>query len=95
MSEWAHLRWQKGGEARVLAATADVVTLESTTPSPPGSRIDGVLLGGSRRTVRVKVHGSRREESGRFRIDGRPIDLTKEAREELAALVASGVPTPS
>jgi hypothetical protein len=41
MSDWAHVRWAKGGEARVLAASADTVTLESTTPSPPGSRIDG------------------------------------------------------
>ncbi|MGO8998388.1 MAG: hypothetical protein ACLQVI_34140 [Polyangiaceae bacterium] len=41
---WAHLAWARGGEARVLAVSADAVTLESTTPSPPGSRIDGVLL---------------------------------------------------
>jgi hypothetical protein len=88
VSEWtAHLRWEKGGEARVLVASADAVTLESTTPSPPGSRIDGVLVGGSGRVVRVKVHASRREESGRFRIEGRPIDLTREAREELLLLV--------
>jgi hypothetical protein len=38
----------------------------------------------------VKVHGSKREESGRFRIDGRPIDLTREAREELVALAVPG-----
>jgi len=87
MSEW-HLRWSKGGEARVLSASADTVTLESTTPSPPGSRIDGALVG-SGRMVRVKVHGSKREESGRFRIDGRPIDLTREAREELVALAGT------
>ena len=87
MSEWApHLRWLGGGEARVLSASATSVSLESTTPSPPGSRIDGALVAGSGRTVRVKVHASRREESGRFRIDGRPIDLTKEAREELLGL---------
>ncbi len=89
MSDWvAHLCWEKGGEARVLALTADAVTLESTTPSPPGSRIDGVLLGGSGRAVRIKVHASRREDSGRFRIEGRPIDLTREAREELLLLVS-------
>ena len=88
MTDGAHLRWQHGGVARVLAASADAVTLESTTPSPPGSRIDGTLLGGSGRLVRVKVHLSRREASGRFRIEGRPIDMTKEAREELVGLAA-------
>ena len=88
MSDWvAHLRWEKGGEARVLMLRADAVTLESTTPSPPGSRIDGVLVGGSGRGVRVKVHASRLEESGRFRLEGRPIDLTREAREELSRLL--------
>jgi len=91
MSEWAQLRWVVGGgEARLLSIGAEAVSLESTTPSPPGSRIDGVLLSGSGRTVRVKVHSSKREASGRFRIDGRPIDLTKEAREELGALVQAG-----
>ncbi len=84
---WAHLAWARGGEARVLAVSADAVTLESTTPSPPGSRIDGVLLSGT--TLRMKVHLSRKEASGRFRIEGRPIDLTREAREEVMALVAS------
>jgi hypothetical protein len=85
---WApHLAWVLGGEARFVVVRADAVTLESTTPSPPGSRIDGVLVSGSLRTVRVKVHLSRREASGRFRIEGRPIDLTREAREELEAMV--------
>ncbi|MGO8998389.1 MAG: hypothetical protein ACLQVI_34145 [Polyangiaceae bacterium] len=37
----------------------------------------------------MKVHLSRKEASGRFRIEGRPIDLTREAREEVMALVAS------
>lgn len=87
-----HLRWQNGGEARVLAVSANGVTLESTTPSPPGSRIDGLLLSGSGRTVRVKVHASRRDETGNFRIEGRPIDLTKEAREELQGLVTGPGP---
>ncbi len=88
MSDWAHLRWVLGGEARLVAVRADALTLESTTPSPPGSRIDGVLLSGSCRTVRVKVHVSRKEPSGRFRIEGRPLDLTRDGREELVALVA-------
>jgi len=91
--EVAHLRWVLGGEARIVRVSADAVTLDSTTPSPPGSRIDGTLLGGSGRTVRVKIHSSRRQESGEFRLEGRPIDLTKEGREELLGL-ASGDDAP-
>lgn len=94
MSEWtAHVRWALGGEARIVAVAADSVTLESTTPSPPGSRIDGTLLSGSGRGVRVKIHSSRKDAAGRFRLDGRPIDMTKEAREELVALVAPPPPS--
>jgi hypothetical protein len=89
MSEWAQLRWVLGGEARIVSVSAEAITLESTTPSPPGSRIDGALLAGSGRTVRVKVHASKKDASGKFRIDGRPIDLTKEAREELVALASA------
>jgi hypothetical protein len=84
-----HLVWAAGGEARLLQISADTIALESTTPSPPGSRIEGTLSVGSGRKLRVKVHGSRKEASGRFRIDGRPLDMSREAREELEALVAS------
>jgi hypothetical protein len=84
-----HLRWALGGEARVLALGADAITLESTTPSPPGSRIDAVLLVGGGGTLRVKVHASKREMSGMFRSEGRPIDLTRELRVELAAIVGA------
>ncbi len=84
-----HLTWALGGEARIVSITADTVTLESTTPSPPGSRIEGGLVAGSKRTVRFKVHASRREASGLFRIEGRPLDLTKDAREELRRLATA------
>jgi hypothetical protein len=82
-----HLTWLHGGEARVLLIEADKVVLDSSTPSAPGSRIDGVLALGSKQTVRIKVHATKKELSGRFRIEGRPIDLRKEGREELRGLV--------
>jgi hypothetical protein len=89
MSEWAaHLGWALGGEARVVAIAADSVTLESTTPAPPGSRIEGTLRSASGVRVRVKVHSAKKDPAtGRFRIDGRPIDLTREGRAELEGLV--------
>jgi hypothetical protein len=90
MTGWAQIAWATGGEARLLAISADAVSLESTAPAPPGARIEGALLGGSGRTLRLKVHSVRKEASGRFRIDGRPIDLTREAREELQGLAEGG-----
>lgn len=81
----AHVRWTGGGEARVLAVGAGAVSLDSSVPSPPGSRIDGTLAfeeGGAVR-IRIKVHASRRQADGRFVIEGRPLDLSRETRELL------------
>jgi hypothetical protein len=86
MTAAAHLTWASGGEAHVLSASADAIVLQSTVSSPPGSRIEGVLRGEAGRKVRVKVHSCRKEADGRFRIEGRPVDLTREAREELVGL---------
>ncbi len=95
------VRWAKGGEAEIVAITIDTVALLSTIPSPPGSRIEGTLLGlapiagagagagqaASGVTVRVKVHGCKREADGRYRIDGRPLDLTRQLLDRLQAHV--------
>lgn len=87
MTGWAQIAWVMGGEARLLAIRADAVTLESTTPAPPGARIEGALLGGSGSKLCLKVHRARKDASGRFRIEGRPIGLTREGREELVRLL--------
>ncbi len=83
-----HVRWAAGGEARILAIRADAISLDSTVPSPPGSRIEGEVLGvGPRATrLRVKIHASRRQPDGRFVLEGRPLDLSREAREVLESL---------
>ena len=81
----AHIRWARGGEAVLLGIGADTVSLRSTIPSPPGSRLDGVLVSGA--SVRFKIHSSKKQADGEFVLEGRPIDLTRETREVLAALV--------
>ena len=81
-----HLSWAKGGEAQVVALEADAVVLRSTTPSPPGSRIEGRLEGEPPATLRVKVHVSRRQPEGDFVIEGRLLDATREVRARLEAL---------
>ncbi len=83
-----HIRWQKGGTAELVSLAIDAITLQSTIPSPPGSRLDGALATDPAKLVRVKIHGSKKQADGTFLLVGRPIDLQKELREELLSLVA-------
>ena len=78
----ARITWAKGGEAVVLALRDDAVTLRSTIPSPPGSRIEGTLAEGE--PVRVKIHSSKKQEDGGFVLEGRMLDMTRALREKLA-----------
>jgi hypothetical protein len=79
----ARLRWERGGEARVVSIGADAIALRSSVPWPPGARPLAVLADDDRLTVRVKVHGCRRQPEGDYRIEGRPIDLPRAVRERL------------
>lgn len=80
-----HVTWAKGGTASFVAATDDQVTLSSSIPSPPGSRLEGTLLGEV--PIKVKVHSSKKEESGSFTLKGRLVDFTRETRERIHGLV--------
>jgi hypothetical protein len=84
----ARIVWAKGGEASVVSLRDDAITLRSTIPSPPGSRIEGTLAaaeGAGGESVRVKIHSSKRQEDGSFVLEGRVLDLTRALRERLAA----------
>ena len=76
------IAWAKGGEAVVVALVDDAITLRSTVPSPPGSRIDGKTAEGD--AVRVKVHSSKKQEDGAFVIEGRALDMTRAMRLKLS-----------
>jgi len=97
MSAETHLRWtspsMKGGTARFVTVTDTTVTLVSSAPSPPGSRIDGVFLADEGVTFRVKIHGSKKGEDGTFALAGRPIDMTRDVRERILALLAAAAET--
>jgi hypothetical protein len=84
----AHLVWSKGGDARVVSIAVDAIVLRSSVPSPPGSRLEGRLEGEPPATVRVKVHGSKRQPDGAFVIEGRVLDATRDVRARLEALAA-------
>jgi hypothetical protein len=86
----ADILWSNGGEATVLAASADAIRLRSSVPSPPGSRIRGTLAGQagaeSPPEVRVKVHACKKQPDGTFLLEGRPLDLTRDVRALLEKL---------
>lgn len=88
MSTW-HVTWQKGGNASFVHVEGEHVTLRSTIPSPPGSRLEGTLLVPPAGPINVKVHGSKKEADGTFTVRGRFVDATREIRDLLAALAAS------
>lgn len=89
----ARVVWDKGGEATIVAldahGTTDGVRLVSTTPAPPGARVSGVLTdaAGNAHALRFKIHGSKRRDDGAFDVAGRMVDLRKEIREMIRALI--------
>lgn len=84
------IAWAKGGTASFVAAEGEAVVLRSTIPSPPGSRLDATFVDEPKTSLRIKVHGSKKEEDGSFTIKGRLVDATRETRERVHALAASG-----
>lgn len=85
----AHLTWTKGGTASFLTVADDAVTLRSSTPSPPGSRLEAVLTADGTTAVKVKIHGSKLEADGSFTLKGRLLDASRALRDRLATLVAT------
>ena len=81
--EEVKLTWARGGGAVILALSEDVITVRSSVAYPPGARVEGALESG--RAMKMKVHGSKRQDDGSFVISGRPIDLLREVREEVQA----------
>lgn len=83
------IAWAKGGTATFVSAEGDNVVLRSTIPSPPGARLDATFVDEPVAPVRVKVHGSKKEEDGSFTIRGRLVDATRETRERVHRMVPS------
>ena len=81
-----HLVWTKGGTADVLELKDDAIVLKSSTSAPPGARLEAKF---GDRLVKVKSHGSHKEDDGTFTLKGRLIDANRELRDALAALVTA------
>lgn len=83
----AHLVWAKGGHARLVSLADDQIVVSSTTPAPPGARLEANTTAEPVVGVKIKSHGSKREADGTFTIKGRLFDATRDLRARLAALV--------
>jgi hypothetical protein len=82
------LEWSKGGTALVLTVSNDTVSLKSTIPSPPGSRLEATLLADPPVALKIKIFGSKLEADGSFTLKGRVLEATRALRARLATLVA-------
>jgi hypothetical protein len=82
------VRWTRGGEATITRLAGDLISLLSTVPSPPGSRLDGTVDLRDGAPLSVKVNGSKKQPDGNFVIEGRCIDMARELRKELEAASA-------
>ncbi len=84
------IKWKRGGDAELVVLDGESVEVKSTTPSPPGSRIDGDALidGADRFDFRMKVHGCTKHGE-HFHIRGRALDLTRERRLALERAMSS------
>jgi hypothetical protein len=82
-----HLQWARGGQATILSIERDRIVLRSSVPSPPGSRIEGALVGPSQALLRVKISACRRQPEGDFVLEARLIDTRQEVRQILRAIV--------
>ena len=85
----ARVVWAKGGSAEITVIDGDVVTIVSTTPAPPGSRIEGRAALDGDVAIKVMVHGSKRTPDGAFVIQGRMLDATRAVLDAVAALCAA------
>ena len=91
-----HVVWAKGGTASFLVVTDDAVTLRSTTPAPPGSRLDATLITDPLVAVKIKIHGSKLAADGSFTLRGKLLEANRALRERVASLLAgAAAPSPS
>jgi hypothetical protein len=81
--------WKAGGTAAIEQLDGEIIQLSSTRAFAPGSRPEGVVsVGDSPSPFWMKVHGSRRQDDGSFRVSGRLLNATRVVRERLKEAVS-------
>ena len=83
MSDPLILEFPGRGTATVLESDGNMVLLDASFSSPPGSPLEGFTPEGA--SYKLKVRSSKRQDGAepRFRIEGRFYDLTKATRERV------------
>ena len=87
MSMGIELAWCDGGTACVLETNGDRVQLRSSRSAPPGSPLQATTNLTEPARVCIKVHGCCRDDAGLFLMQGRWVNLTRKAREQILAHV--------
>src|SRR5262249_19527090 len=85
LRDMTRLRCSHGGEVEIAALEGDRIRVWSGVAAAPGSRLDATLP--SRALMRLKVQRCRRNDTG-FTIEGRLIDMTREARTEISGMLS-------
>jgi len=84
-----HVTFVKGGTASFVLVADDAVTLRSTIPSPPGSRLSATLVTDPTVAVKIKIHGSKLDADGTFTLRGKLLEANRALRDRIASLAAS------
>ena len=81
--------WNQGGTATIDLIDDDRIELSSTRAFAPGSRPEGTLMmGDAPSPFWVKVHGSRRQADGTYRVQGRLLNASRPVRDLLKDAVS-------
>ncbi len=82
MSDTLVLALEGGEQAELVESDGERVVLIATRAYPPGATLSGVAAG-LEAPFLVKVRGSKRREDGRFRVEGRHVNLSRAQRQRL------------
>ena len=97
MTTGAHIAWTGGGTVVLDVIDDDRVELLSTRAFAPGSRPEGTFTAGPAGSIAgagpaahpiwMKVHGSRRQEDGAYRVKGRLLNVRRRVLDLLKEVV--------
>lgn len=74
--------WLKGGDGLLVESDGNFAKISSSIPSPPGSTLEGNVAG-TNGAFAIKVKNCKKQLDGRFLIDGKWVNLTREQRARL------------
>lgn len=76
--------WLKGGDGLLVESDGNFAKISSSIPSPPGSTLEGSVEG-TLGVFAIKVKNCKKQPDGRFLLDGKWVNLTREQRARVLA----------